>query len=205
MKIYGHPMSTCTRKVLTALAETGTPYEMVVVDFAKGEHKQPPHTDRQPFGQVPAMDDDGFAMYESRAMCRYIDEKAGHKLTPDTAKGRAVMEEWISIETSNFTPHVMKFIFHHIFHRNQEESVLAAAGTGLETALTVMDKQLANNVFLTGTQFTIADIGFMPYFEYAMNTPAKEIFAKHANVMAWWNRVSERPTWQKVAGRAQAS
>jgi glutathione S-transferase len=205
MKIFGHPMSTCTRKVLTALAETGTPYEMVMVDFAKGEHKQAPHTDRQPFGQVPAMEDDGFAMYESRAMCRYIDEKAGHKLTPDNAKGRAVMEEWISIETSNFTPHAMKFIFHHIFQRKQDDAVLAAAGTGLETALTVMDKQLANNVFLTGTQFTIADISFMPYFEYAMNTPAKEIFAKHTNVMAWWNRVSERPTWQKVAGRAQAS
>ncbi len=47
MKVYGHPMSTCTRKVLMTLAETNTPYEFTLVDFAKGEHKQEPHTARQ--------------------------------------------------------------------------------------------------------------------------------------------------------------
>ena len=56
MKIFGHPMSTCTRKVLMTLAETSTPYDFVLVDFAKGEHKQAPHTQRQPFGQVPALE-----------------------------------------------------------------------------------------------------------------------------------------------------
>jgi hypothetical protein len=40
LKIYGNPMSTCTRKVLMTLAETNTPFEMTVVDFSKGEHKQ---------------------------------------------------------------------------------------------------------------------------------------------------------------------
>ena len=39
LKIYGNPMSTCTRKVLVTLAETNTPFEMTVVDFSKGEHK----------------------------------------------------------------------------------------------------------------------------------------------------------------------
>ncbi|MEO6602550.1 MAG: glutathione S-transferase N-terminal domain-containing protein, partial [Polyangiaceae bacterium] len=71
MKIYGHPASTCTRKVLMTLNETNTPYELLLVDFAKGEHKQPAHLAHQPFGQVPALDDEGFEMYESRAMSRY--------------------------------------------------------------------------------------------------------------------------------------
>src|SRR5471030_2162939 len=109
MKLFGHPMSTCTRKVLFTLHETNTAYEMVVVDFAKGEHKQEPHLSRQPFGQIPAMDDDGFHLYESRAMARYIDGKAGGKLSSTDLKTRAVMEQFISIETSNFTPHAMKF------------------------------------------------------------------------------------------------
>jgi len=77
MKIFGHPASTCTRKVLMTLNETKTPFELVLVDFAKGEHKQPAHLARQPFGQVPALEDDRFELYESRAMSRYIDGKAG--------------------------------------------------------------------------------------------------------------------------------
>ena len=76
IKIFGHPLSTCTRKVLMTLAETGTPYELVTVDFATRDHKKPPHLNRQPFGQVPAIDDDGFAFYESRAICRYINERS---------------------------------------------------------------------------------------------------------------------------------
>ena len=202
LKIYGHPMSTCTRKVLMTLHENDTPYELTTVDFAKGEHKQPAHVARQPFGQVPALDDEGFAMYESRAMARYIDGKAGGKLVPTDPKARALMEEWISVETSNFTPHAMKFIFHHIFHRPQDAAVLEAAGAGLEKALSVMEERLAKSPFLAGNELTLADVCFMPYVEYAMGTPVKETFAKFPHVSSWWTKISERPTWRKTAGRA---
>jgi len=111
IKLYGNPMSTCTRKVLATLHETQTPFEMNVIDLGKGEHKQPAHMARQPFGQVPAIDDDGFSMYESRAIARYLDGKAGGKLTPTDPKHRAKMEQWISVEVENFTPHAMKFVY----------------------------------------------------------------------------------------------
>jgi glutathione S-transferase len=202
IKLYGNPLSTCTRKVLCTLHETATPFEFVAVDFGKGEHKQPPHLARQPFGQVPALDDDGFALYESRAMCRYIDGKAGDKLTPRDLKGRARMEQWISVETSNFTPHAMKFIYDEVFKRAQTPEVLAEAGGKLDVCCGVLDKALTSSQFLCGDQFTLADIGYAPYLEYAMNTAAKATIAKHPHVVAWWNRVAERPAWRKAAGRA---
>ena len=59
LKIYGNPMSTCTRKVLMTLNENGTPFEFSLVDLGKGEQKQEPNLARQPFGHVPALDDDG--------------------------------------------------------------------------------------------------------------------------------------------------
>jgi glutathione S-transferase len=204
MKIYGHPMSTCTRKVLMTLLETGTPYEMVVVDFAKGEHKQEPHLSRQPFGQVPALQDGDFELYESRAMCRYVNDKATGSLMPRDARDRARAEQWISVETSNFSSAIMKFVFHHVFQRQQTPETLEAAGAQLDKALAIMDKELASQPFIAGQSFSLADICFMPYVEYAMATPAKERFAKHPNVSAWWSKVSERPTWRKVAGRAAA-
>jgi glutathione S-transferase len=201
MKIFGHPVSTCTRKVLMTLAETNTPYELEVVEFAKNEHKQAPHLARQPFGQVPALKDGDFELYESRAMCRYINDKVNGPLVPNDLRDRARMEQWISVETSNFTAPVMKFVFQHIFKREQGAEVLATAATQLDTALTIIDKQLAAHPFIAGSAFSLADICFMPYIEYAMNTPAKDHFTKHAHVMAWWNKVSERPTWRKIAGR----
>jgi glutathione S-transferase len=202
IKIFGHPASTCTRKVLMTLAETKTPFELTLVDFAKGEHKQQPHLSRQPFGQIPAIDDDGFSFYESRAICRYINEKVGGSLVPGDIKGRALMEQWISVETSNFTPHAMKFIYHHVFQRAQEPAVLEAAGKGLETALGVLEIGLTKSPFLAGAQLSLADVCFMPYVEYAMMTPVKATFAKYPHVSAWWTKASERPAWQKAIGKA---
>jgi glutathione S-transferase len=200
--IYGNPMSTCTRKVLMTLAETSTPYEMVVIDFAKGQHKQETHLRHQPFGRIPALDDGGFEMFESRAMCRYINDRSNGKLVPSDVKGRARMEQWISIETSEFTPNAMKFIYNYTFHRPQEPAVLEAAATALELTASVMEKQLTQTPFLAGPEFTLADVSFMPYLEYVMPTPAKEIFAKYPHTVSWWNRIAERPTWRKVAGKA---
>ena len=201
LKIYGHPMSTCTRKVLMTLAEADAPYEMNVVDFAKGEHKQVPHMTRQPFGQLPAIDDEGFTLYESRAICRYLDEKNKGKLVPTDPKVRAEMEQWISIETSNFTPHAMKFVYHYTFKREQEAAVLEAATKALDTALDVMEARLAKSPYLAGNELTLADVCFMPYIEYTMMSPVKDMMAKRPHVNAWWNKISERPTWRKVAGR----
>jgi glutathione S-transferase len=201
MKIFGHPVSTCTRKVLMTLGETNTPYELTVVDFAKGEHKQAPHLHRQPFGQVPALQDGDFELYESRAMCRYIAEKASSALIPSDIRDRARAEQWISVETSNFTAPAMKFIYQYVFKREQTAETLQTAGAQLDTALAIMDKQLAQTPFIACGSFSLADICFMPYIEYAINTPAKDHFAKHAHVSAWWSKISERPTWRKAVGR----
>jgi glutathione S-transferase len=183
------------------LAETQTPYELVVVDLAKGEHKKQPHLSRQPFGQVPALEDESFRMYESRAMARYINEKVGGKLVPSDLVGRARMEQWISIETSNFSGAAMKFIYQYVFGRPQPQEVLDAAKKQIELALDIMGAQLDGRDFLVGDQFTLADVCFMPYFEYSMNSPVKESITTRELVKAWWTRVSERPTWRKVAGR----
>jgi glutathione S-transferase len=201
MKIFGHPASTCTRKVLMTALETQTPFDFVLVDFAKGEHKQPAHLARQPFGQVPAFQDNGFELYESRAIARYIDAKAGSPLTPKDLQGRALMEQWMSIETSNFTPHAMKFIYHSVFKREQTPEVLKAAGAGLDVAYGVMERALSQSPFLVGKTLTLADICFAPYLEYLALSPAVNKLTEHPRVAAWWASVSDRAAWRKTAGR----
>jgi glutathione S-transferase len=202
IQLFGHPASTYTRKVLMTLAETKTPFTFNLVDFAKGEHKQQPHMSRQPFGRVPALQDDGFEMFESRAMCRYIDQKAGGVLMPTELKARARVEQWVSVETSEFTPHAMKFVYQHVFRRPQEQAVLDNATQALGVTLGFMNGHLAKNTYLTGDQFTLADVCFMPYVEYVMGSPAKSLLEPHVHVMGWWNRVRERPTWRAAITQA---
>jgi glutathione S-transferase len=201
MKIYGHPMSTCTRKVLATLVETSAPYELVTIDFATAEHKQPPHLARQPFGKIPAIDDGGFELYESRAICRYINDKHGGSLVPKTTQARARMEQWMSVEQSYVSSPMMKFIFAEVFKRPAEAAALTTAQGELDLALDVLDAHLAKHPYCAGEEFSLADICYLPYFEYAMMTTLKGSITKRAHVATWWTRISERPSWRKVAGR----
>ena len=198
MKIFGNPGSTCTRKVLMTARETGTPFELEVIDFGKREHKQPAHLARQPFGQVPVIDDDGFVLYEARAIARYIDAKAGGPLSPRDLRERARMEQWISVETENFAPHAMKFIYHSVFKREQTPEILKTAGAGLDLALEVIDRALAGRAYLARNQLTIADICFLPYLEFLPMTAAASKVGAHPRVEAWATGLRQRPTWQTI-------
>ncbi len=114
------------------------------------------------------------------------------------------MEQGMSVETSNFTPAAMAYVYQYFVApmRGQQPDLakIEEAKPKLEKALDIMDKQLAKGPHLLGDQFTLADICFMPYFEYAMNTPAKDLINARPNVAAWWKRVSERPSWKTAIG-----
>lgn len=70
LKLYGSAMSTS--RVLMTILEKELPYEFILVDISKGEHKSEDFKQKQPFGKVPALEDDGFWIFESRAICKYL-------------------------------------------------------------------------------------------------------------------------------------
>ena len=120
LKLYGNPLSTCTRRVAAVLKEKEVTFELVAVDFSKGEHKAPSYLEKQPFGQVPYLDDDGFIVFESRAIARYIATKykdQGTPLIPDPSdlKATALLDQAISIEGSNFDPYASGVAVEKIF------------------------------------------------------------------------------------------
>lgn len=85
LKLYGMRQATCTQRVLITLAEQGVDYEFIVVNLFAGEQREPSHLEKQPFGKIPVLDDDGFLIYESRAICKYLARKyadKGTKLIP---------------------------------------------------------------------------------------------------------------------------
>jgi glutathione S-transferase len=206
MKLYGNPLSTCTRKVLALVAEKGAKVDFVSIDIMKGEGQSADHLSRQPFGQIPAIDDDGFVLYESRAILRYLDKKLpGASLMPADAKAMALMEQWISVETSNFTPHAMKIIYETVFHpmmgKPTDKSKVDEARTALTRTLDIMERQLAKTTFIAGQTFTLADIGYMPYIEYVVAGGNGDLFESRTNVSRWWKAISSRPSWKTATGK----
>src|SRR5262245_3509600 len=119
MKILGHPLSSCTRKVLMTAAEKAARLEVIPVDLFTGEHKQPAHLAHHPFGVVPVLDDDGFVLYESRAIVRYLDGKLpGAALTPATLHARARMDQWLSVDQAYVAPHVRALAVQRIVRKH---------------------------------------------------------------------------------------
>ena len=204
MRLYGHPISTCTRKVLTVLHEKGIPFEFTVVNLFEGEQKQPEHLQRQPFGLVPAIDDDGFKMFESRAIIRYLDKKLpGPKLTPADPRGQARMDEWMSVEQSYFTPGALAVIKELYLGKmaGQEPDMdrVAQSRPAAEKALDVAERALATRPYFAGEEFSLADISWMPYVQYLFPCGLSELISSRPAVLAWWERVSARPSWVKVS------
>lgn len=206
MLVFGNPMSTCTRKVLTVLGEKGAPFDFVTIDFQKGEHKAPAHVARQPFGQVPAFEDGDLKLFESRAIIRYLDAKLpGVSLTPTNLADRARMEQWMSVEQSNFSPPMMKIFMQRVFVPMMggatNEALVTEGYAGTEKALDVLETHLAGGKkFLVGDAFSLADVCYMPYLEYLGPAKAGDLITSRPNVNGWWENLRSRASWKKVSG-----
>lgn len=207
MKLYGHPMSTCTRKVLTTLAEKGQEAQFVLVDLMKGEHKQPAHLARQPFGVIPAFEDEGTMLYESRAIIRYLDRKLpGTPLTPTDVRAYGLMEQYISVEQSYFSPAAMKVIMERFFKPHMgggapDEAKVTEGLKGVERVFGIIDPVLGKQQYLAGDSFSLAEVSWMPYMDYFALAGGADLIHQHKNVAAWWSRISSRPSWKKVTGK----
>jgi glutathione S-transferase len=200
--IYGMGGSTCTQRVIMSALENGAEFEIKTVDLRKGEHKAPPHLARQPFGQIPAVDDHGFIVYESRAIARYINDTRGNKLVPADPKAKAIMEQWISLEQGTITPEVSGIVgqrlFAPMFGGKCDDAKVAQHVEKSKLGLDILDAHLAKNQFIAGSTFSLGDIFFMPYFQMLLNTPEGTLLSSRPHIAAWWKRVSERPSWAKT-------
>jgi glutathione S-transferase len=204
MKLFGHPWSLNTRKTLMTLAEKGHEAELVLIMVPKGEHKRPEHVARHPFGKVPVLADGDFVLYETRAINRYLDKRLdGPALTPEGERGVARVDQWINVAESYFIPHAHPLLVEALFRRylggEQNIDVMQRGRAGMQPALDVADRWLASNAYFAGDAFSLADLHWMPYFEYLFQVGEGQHVGPRKHVHAWWNRVSERASWHKVA------
>jgi len=180
----------------------------VNVDFATGENKSAAHLKRQPFGKVPVAEDNGFSFYESRAICRYLVDKYASDskipLIPSDIKERAIFEQWMSLESTTYTPEITALLKESSFalkHRGgkKNEAAAAAASANLKRDGQVLNEQLGKHQYVAGDNFTLVDICLPTYMWYIRDEPElKQWFADFPNIAAWFKRVTVRPAFQQV-------
>ncbi|KAJ6577723.1 glutathione S-transferase [Mycena capillaripes] len=188
--------------VALVLAEKQITFEHVVIDMAAKEHKTPEYIAMHPFGQVPVIDDDGFILYESRAICRYLADKYADKGTPLFPKGlkeRALVEQAASVEFANFYPALLKVL---VAKMNRDVPIdqanLEAELAKLSKTLQVYEIILGKHKFLAGDEFTLGDLFHLIYAPLLADAGVDIMTTTGPNVTRWWKELISRPAWVKL-------
>ncbi|KAK6966505.1 glutathione S-transferase [Favolaschia claudopus] len=205
LKLHGGKQATCTRRVATVLHELQVPFELIEVDVANGAHKSPEYLKIQPFGQIPYIDDDGFLLYETRAICRYIAAKyPKYGLIPTEPKANALFEQAASVELTNFDPSASKaglqlWIRKMGYPFPTDDKIIADNLETLEKKLDAYEAILSKQRYLAGETITLADIFHLPYgvFVTYAGSESDSVMnrASRPNVARWYKELISRPSW----------
>ncbi|CAA0828190.1 Glutathione S-transferase F7 [Striga hermonthica] len=206
MKVYGMVFSPPVQRVLACLHEKELDYEFVQIDMKAGEHKQETFLALNPFGKIPAFQDDDLKLFESRAINNYIAFAHAQKGTPlvfTEPKKMAIVCLGLEVEAQHFDPPASQLIREllakpHFLGMATDEAVVNEEEAKLAKVLDVYEARLAEYKYLCGDAFTLADLSHLPTLECLMGTRAKAIIEARAHVHAWAKDILARPAWQKV-------
>ncbi|XP_057974315.1 glutathione S-transferase-like [Malania oleifera] len=213
VKVYGPPMSTAASRVLACLLEKDVEFQLININMSKGEHKSRDFLKLQPFGQVPAFQDDSISLFESRAICRYVSEKYANKgnkgLYGTNPLEKASIEQWLEAEGQSFNPPSSVLVFQLAFaprmKLKQDPAAIEQNAAKLAKVLDVYDRRLRESRFLAGDEFSLADLSHLPNAQFLVNATDKgELFTSRKNVGRWWGEISSRESWKKVVDMQNA-
>ena len=193
IKLFFNPRSTFSRRVRIALLEKQIPFEPVNIDMAVREHKSEAHLSRNPYGRVPAIDDDGFLLYESAAILMYLE--ATHPqppLVPADAQGRALVDMHVRLCDMQFARHAGTIIFPRRFlpPERWDRAAMDMARREMELHFAILSAQLGESTYLVRNAFSLADIAYLPMLHFV---PLMDIELQ-PNLAAWRERLLARPS-----------
>ncbi|KAF7335783.1 Glutathione S-transferase [Mycena venus] len=209
LKLYGAKIAMCTRRVATVLHELKVPFELIEINLMAGEHKTPEYMKNQPFGQIPYIDDDGFILFETRAICRYIAAKyPASGLVPTELKANALFEQAAAVELTNFDPSAslvaIELFKQKYFGALPDQTLMDAQLEILDKKLDAYDVILSKQRYLGGETLTLADLFHVPYAPLIASGET-DIMTRKSNVARWYNDLVARPSWKAYEGGVETT
>ena len=199
IKLYHYPQSTHSRKVRIALLEKDLEFERVLIDLEKGAQKNPDYLKIHPFGQVPALDDDGFIVYDSTVINEYIEDEYPHPpLLPADSEGKARARLMEDFRDNHFHPPFFELIRELRKPESERNRAVTERAKGdIAKCLERIEKELDGREYLAGP-FSLADIAYMPNIDL-MERFQVSIEPRLKNTRAWIERLKARPSFARSA------
>jgi glutathione S-transferase len=158
LRIYGIARTRAFRALWIA-RELGLDYEHIPVEIGQAGARQPDYLAINPNGRLPAIDDDGFILWESLAITLYLAKKHG-RLYPATLEGEARAWQWSLWAVQEVDRGVNIWSLHalRLPPEDRDPQRLAEALKVLAPPFKVLDGALAERPYLLGDDFTVADL-----------------------------------------------
>lgn len=214
--VHGIPGSPFGRSVFATLEEKGARYRLAPV--APGTLKSEPHISRHPFGRVPVLEHDGFLLYETQAILRYLDRVLPQPaLTPADAKAAACMDQVMNVNDWYLFPGVANVIaFQRVVRprllgQPPDEAAIAEAMPRAQAVMSELSRLLGDRAYFAGDALTLADLHVAPQLDFFADAPEWKLLTRSApNLVSWLDRVTSRPsfqatTWYKIAQLAESA
>lgn len=184
-------------RAMWALEECGITYETVGLDCGpNGLQDEISYEPISPFKQVPAIDDDGYILTESGAILLYLAEKSG-KLIPSDLKGRAQVYRWLITALNNIEPFALPILFADL-QGDSNPHAQAQRPWHVEILgrfFPTIEEMLKTQPFITGADFTVADIILTCVLRELRKT---EVLAKYPQIEKYRHACETRPAFTKV-------
>jgi glutathione S-transferase len=203
LKLYFNPLSPNVRRVRLTAAVLGIELEEKLLDFSKGEHKNPEYLALNPNGAVPTLVDGDFVLTESRSIMQYLASKKPESgLLPRDEAARADVTRWQFWDAAHFSPQMgtlgfEKLIKGMIGMGEPDASKVQEALTNFRRFAAVLNKRLEGRQYVVGDALTVADLTLASSLMYAKQVEAP--LAEFPNLQAWFSRVSALEGWKKTS------
>jgi glutathione S-transferase len=206
LKIHAFPASPRAFKVLAVAHQLAIPYELVFCDLTKGANKTPEFTALNLNQRMPVLEEDGWSLWESNAICQYLaDKKTEGGLLPQDARGRADVNRWMFWESAHWDPACVILVFERfvkgLFGRGAPDPVEVEKGiTQFNRAAGVLDAHLKGRKFVSGDKLTVADLSIASAL--IMAEPAAFPLEPYGEIRRWHAAIAALPAWQKTLAMA---
>jgi glutathione S-transferase len=197
LKIWGRNTSVNVQKAMWAIGELGLAYERVDIGGPFGKNREPAYLAMNPNGLVPTLEEDGFLLWESNAIVRYLSGKYGPgRLEPSDLHERARAGSWMDWQLTVALP-ALTPVFWGLIRTPPEQRDHAAIEAGKVKSLAAMkmlDAQLAKTAYIAGDTFSMGDIsvGAMAY-RFRRLMPESKL----ENLERWFAGIEQRPAFNE--------
>lgn len=200
LKIWGRKNSSNVRKPLWAAEELGLAYEAIVAGGAFGVVDTPEYRAMNPNGRVPVIEDDGFVLWESNAIVRYLLAKHAPDSAwyPADAQARATADKWMDWTTSSFAG-PFRTVFWGVLRtpsEKQDWKAINAAIKECDELLNMADHALISQPYLSGNDIGMGDIPLGSFIYAWFEMPIER--APQPHLQAWYERLKQRVAYQKA-------